>query len=238
MQHHHIDGKNFGATGFAIAPDGKTAAAAASETPDSEDGGRLIGVVDLSTNTVIYQVEQAYGKPGSPSGIADSACLAQPEDRLLCRYQWHYLQPARWRHAVHRQWWHNDIGVISWQKAWRGPRCRDCAYPDADGRLWNFHEPRRQARGDGVARRPGADKPTTRSPSSTLKKRSQSGARRSRPPDARHRRPQSGLTSLRGCLHARWNTHVVTHFRTNNILSLMWPRLWPGSPPKSSACPW
>ena len=79
----YIDGKNFGATGFAIAPDGKTAAAAASETPDSEDGGRLIGVVDLSTNTVIYQVEQAYGKPGFPCPVSPIP-HASPNPKIGC----------------------------------------------------------------------------------------------------------------------------------------------------------
>jgi len=60
----YIDGKNFSATGFSMSPDQRYAAEAASGTPDSEDGGRTIGIVDLKTNTVIRQVGQAYGKPG------------------------------------------------------------------------------------------------------------------------------------------------------------------------------
>jgi hypothetical protein len=44
----YIDGKNFGATGFAISPDQKYAAAAAAETPDSEDGGRATPYLRIS----------------------------------------------------------------------------------------------------------------------------------------------------------------------------------------------
>ena len=36
------------------------------ETPDSEDGGRLIGVVDLATNTVVFRSQQAYASLGFP----------------------------------------------------------------------------------------------------------------------------------------------------------------------------
>ena len=79
----YIDGKNFGATGFAISPDQRYAAIAGSETPDSEDGGRHIGIVDLRTNTVIRQVEQAYGKPGFPCPVTPIP-RSSPNPKIGC----------------------------------------------------------------------------------------------------------------------------------------------------------
>lgn len=61
-----IDSEGFGATGFAISPDGRHAALAHAEEKGNEDGGRHINIVDLSTGKVIHKVEQAYGKPGFP----------------------------------------------------------------------------------------------------------------------------------------------------------------------------
>ena len=114
----YIDGKNFGATGFAIAPDGKTAAAAASETPDSEDGGKLIGVVDLSTNTVIYQVEQAYGKPGFPCPVSPIP-HASPDPKIGCFAGTNGItfSPLGGGTLFTANGGTNDVGVISWQKA-------------------------------------------------------------------------------------------------------------------------
>ncbi|KAA2212560.1 beta-propeller fold lactonase family protein [Teichococcus oryzae] len=62
----HIDSEGFGATGFAISPDGKYAALAHAEREGDEDGGRHINIVDLAANKVIHKIEQAYGKPGFP----------------------------------------------------------------------------------------------------------------------------------------------------------------------------
>ncbi len=62
----YIDSEGFGATGFAISPDGKHAALAHAEEKGNEDGGRHINIVDLASGKVIRKVEQAYGKPGFP----------------------------------------------------------------------------------------------------------------------------------------------------------------------------
>ena len=60
-----------GATGFAISPDHNTQQQPLRKRPDSEDGGSVIGIVDLATNKVIRQVQQAYGKAWIPmSGLA------------------------------------------------------------------------------------------------------------------------------------------------------------------------
>jgi hypothetical protein len=53
------------------------------ETPDSEDGGSVIGIVDLATNKVIRQVQRAYGKPDSHVRSRDTACLADRRSAAL-----------------------------------------------------------------------------------------------------------------------------------------------------------
>ncbi|MEO7246164.1 MAG: hypothetical protein ABIX12_13590 [Rubrivivax sp.] len=62
----YIDSQNYGATGFAISPDQKYAAHASSEGPGTEDGARYLGIVDLTRNIVVRQVELAFGSPGFP----------------------------------------------------------------------------------------------------------------------------------------------------------------------------
>lgn len=62
----YIDAQNYGATGFAISPDQKYAAHASSEGPGTEDGARYLGIVDLTRNIVVRQVELAFGNPGFP----------------------------------------------------------------------------------------------------------------------------------------------------------------------------
>jgi DNA-binding beta-propeller fold protein YncE len=62
----YIETEGFGATGFAIAADGKHAVLAHAEREGDEDGGRHISIVDLASNKVIRKIEQAYGKPGFP----------------------------------------------------------------------------------------------------------------------------------------------------------------------------
>lgn len=117
----YIDGKNFGATGFAISPDQKYAAAAASESPDSEDGGRHIGIVDLRTNTVIRQVEQAYGKPGFPCPV-NPIPHASPNPRIGCYAGTNGVtfSPLGGGTLFTANGGTNDISVISLQKALAG----------------------------------------------------------------------------------------------------------------------
>ncbi len=113
-----IDGKNFGATGFAISPDGKTAAAAAAETPGSEDGGSLIGVVDLAANTVIHQVQQAYGKPGFPCPVVPIP-RASPNPKIGCYAGTNGVtfSPLGGGTLFTANGGTNDVSVISWRKA-------------------------------------------------------------------------------------------------------------------------
>lgn len=114
----YIDGKNFGATGFAISPDGRTAAAAAAETPDSEDGGSLIGVVDLATNTVVHQVQQAYGKPGFPCPVVPIP-HASPNPKIGCYAGANGVtfSPLGGGTLFTANGGTNDVSVISWPKA-------------------------------------------------------------------------------------------------------------------------
>ncbi len=61
-----IDSEGYGATGFAVLPDGRHAALAHAEQKGNEDGGRHINIVDLKRGKVISRVKQAFGKPGFP----------------------------------------------------------------------------------------------------------------------------------------------------------------------------
>jgi DNA-binding beta-propeller fold protein YncE len=79
----YIDSEGFGATGFAISPDGKHAALAHAEQKGDEDGGRHINIVDLATGKVIHKVEQAYGKPGFPCP-PDPVPHAAPDPKFGC----------------------------------------------------------------------------------------------------------------------------------------------------------
>jgi DNA-binding beta-propeller fold protein YncE len=117
----YIDGKNFGATGFAISPDPRYAAVAAAETPDSEDGGRTIGIVDLSTNTVIRQVEQAYGKPGFPCPV-NPIPRASPNPKIGCYAGTNGItfSPLGGGTLFTANGGTNDVSVISLQKALAG----------------------------------------------------------------------------------------------------------------------
>ena len=117
----YIDGKNFGATGFAISPDQRYAAAAASETPDSEDGGQTIGIVDLQTNTVIRQVVQAYGKPGFPCPVTPIP-RASPNPKIGCYAGTNGVtfSPLGGGTLFTANGGTNDISVISLQKALAG----------------------------------------------------------------------------------------------------------------------
>ncbi|QZN98958.1 hypothetical protein [Chenggangzhangella methanolivorans] len=59
-----IDSKGFGATGFALLPDGKHGALAHAEMKHHEDGGRHINVVDLKRMEVTSRIKQRFGEPG------------------------------------------------------------------------------------------------------------------------------------------------------------------------------
>jgi DNA-binding beta-propeller fold protein YncE len=116
----YIDGKNFGATGFAISPDQQYAAAAASETPDSEDGGRTIGIVDLRTNTVIRQVVQAYGKPGFPCPVTPPHASPNPSFGCFAGTNGVTFSPLGGGTLFTANGGTDDISVISLQKALAG----------------------------------------------------------------------------------------------------------------------
>jgi WD40 repeat protein len=62
----YIDSKGFGATGFALAPDGKHGALAHAEDKGNEDGGRHINIVDLAKMEVVHRIPQAFGKADCP----------------------------------------------------------------------------------------------------------------------------------------------------------------------------
>jgi DNA-binding beta-propeller fold protein YncE len=116
----YIDGKNFGATGFALAPDQKYAVVAASESLNSEDGGRVIGIVDLATNTVIRQVVQAFGsKPGCP---VTPLARSSPDPRFGCYAATNgvTVSPLGGGTIFTANGGTNDISVISLQKAVAG----------------------------------------------------------------------------------------------------------------------
>jgi len=117
----YIDGKNFGATGFAISPDQKTAAAAAAETPDSEDGGSVIGVIDLATNTVVRQVQQAYGNPGFPCPVSPIP-RASPNPKIGCYAGTNGMtfSPLGGGTLFTANGGTNDVSVINWSKALAG----------------------------------------------------------------------------------------------------------------------
>lgn len=117
----YIDGKNFGATGFAISPDQKYGVAAAAESPDSEDGGRHIGIVNLATNTVIQQVEQAYGSPGFPCPVSPIP-HASPNPKIGCFAGTNgvTVSPLGGGTIFTANGGTNDVSVISLQKAING----------------------------------------------------------------------------------------------------------------------
>ncbi len=117
----YIEGRNFGATGFAVAPDGRYAVAAASESPNSEDGGRTIGIVDLSTNTVVRQVELAYGKPGFPCPVTPLA-RSSPDPRFGCFAATNgvTVSPLGGGTIFTANGGTNDVSVVSLQKALAG----------------------------------------------------------------------------------------------------------------------
>ena len=114
----YIDGKNNGATGFAITSDQKYAVVAASESLNSEDGGRTIGIVDLATNTVIRQVQQAFGKPGfacPPNPLPRSS----PDPRFGCFAATNgvTVSPLGGGTIFTANGGTNDVSVISLEKA-------------------------------------------------------------------------------------------------------------------------
>jgi DNA-binding beta-propeller fold protein YncE len=124
----YIDGKNFGATGFAISPDQKYAIAAAAETPDSEDGGRHIGIVDLKTNTVIRQIAQAYGNPGFPCPVTPIP-HSSPNPKIGCYAGTNgvAISPLGGGTVFTANGGTQDVSVISLQKALAGDPAAELA---------------------------------------------------------------------------------------------------------------
>ena len=117
----YIEGRNFGATGVAMTPDQKYAVVAASESPNSEDGGRTIGLVDLSTNAVVRQVELAYGKPGFPCPV-NPLPRSSPDPRFGCFAATNgvTVSPLGGGTIFTANGGTNDVSVISLQKALAG----------------------------------------------------------------------------------------------------------------------
>lgn len=124
----YIDGNNFGATGFALTPDQRYAVVAASESSNSEDGGRLIGLVDLSTNTVIRQVEQAYGTPPFTCPV-NPLPRSSPDPRFGCSAATNgvTVSPLGGGTIFTANGGTNDVSVISLQKALAGDRDAEVA---------------------------------------------------------------------------------------------------------------
>lgn len=116
----YITGKGFGATGFAISPDRKYAALAHSETPDSEDGGSHIDIVDLGTNTVIRRVEQAYGKPGFPCPVKPPRTSPDPKIGCYAGANGVTMSPLGGGTIFTANGGTEDVSVISLQKAIAG----------------------------------------------------------------------------------------------------------------------
>jgi YVTN family beta-propeller protein len=56
----------YGPVGLAVTPDRRFALVSHAEEAGDEDGGRTIGVIDLSAGAVVREVTQAFGKPGFP----------------------------------------------------------------------------------------------------------------------------------------------------------------------------
>lgn len=78
-----IDSEGFGATGFALLPDGAQAALAHAEGKGIEDGGYHINIVDLKQGKVVQKVEQALGNPGHPCPPPELPKSA-PDPRFGC----------------------------------------------------------------------------------------------------------------------------------------------------------
>lgn len=76
-----IASEGFGATGFALLPDGKHGALAHAEAEGIEDGGHHINIVDLAAGRVIHKVEQAVGTDGCPPAELPKSA---PDERFGC----------------------------------------------------------------------------------------------------------------------------------------------------------
>lgn len=116
-----IDGKNFGATGFAITPDRRFAALAASEGPGTEDGARTVGIVDLATNRVVRQFDLAYGNPGFPCP-PNPIPRASPDPKIGCFTATNGLaiSPLGGGTLFTANGGTNDVSVVSLSKAIAG----------------------------------------------------------------------------------------------------------------------
>jgi DNA-binding beta-propeller fold protein YncE len=117
----YIDAKNFGSTGFAISADDRYAAVAASEMPDSEDGGDRISIVDLRTHRVVGEVVQAHGKPGFPCPLTKLP-RTSPDPKFGCYAGTNgvAMSPLGGGTIFTANGGTDDVSVISLQKALAG----------------------------------------------------------------------------------------------------------------------
>jgi DNA-binding beta-propeller fold protein YncE len=116
----YIDSKGFGGTGFAITADQKYGVVANSESPDSEDGGNHIGIVDLATNTVIRRVDQAYGRPGFPCPVTPPHASPNPAFGCFAGTNGVTISPLGGGTIFTANGGTDDVSVISVQKALAG----------------------------------------------------------------------------------------------------------------------
>jgi WD40 repeat protein len=115
-----IDSKGFGGTGFAVDPGLKYGAVANSESPDSEDGGNYIGIVDLATNTVIRRVDQAYGHPGFTCPVTPPHASPNPAFGCFAGTNGVTISPLGGGTIFTANGGTEDVSVISLQKALAG----------------------------------------------------------------------------------------------------------------------
>lgn len=116
-----IDFEGFGATGFAVLPDGKYGALAHAEMKHHEDGGRHINIVDLDRQKVTMRIKQSFGEPGFecpppviPKRAPDPAFGCFPDSNGVT------VSPLGGGLIFTANGGTDDVSVISVQKALKG----------------------------------------------------------------------------------------------------------------------
>ncbi|MGQ4273237.1 YncE family protein [Terrihabitans sp. B22-R8] len=122
----YIDSQGFGATGFAVGPDGKHAALAHAEDKGHEDGGRFINIVDLQKGEVVHKIPQAYGKAGSDCPPAKLPYKA-PDPGFGCYADTNgvTISPLGGGMIFTANGGTNDVSVISFEKAITGDQAAE-----------------------------------------------------------------------------------------------------------------